>query len=1028
MKSKRKYAVLVVVWGLLSSVASLKAATPWLHTDANMIKDPAGNVVVLRGIDTIDLGEVELNRGGAIALIDRITDKTNTEGNSPGWYPRVIRLAVYPSQESDFHSPFTFTPGSDTYYNTLLRPVIDYCKTKDLYVIIDWHFVGDNTYDRVTETSTFWAYMAPRFANDSHVLFELFQEPGNITGSSDADKWLTCRNDMQTWINIVRTYAPNNLILVSGPSWSQIIGPAATYPLTGDNIVMVSHIYPGHWLGGSQSWYTGQVNTCLTRYPVFMSEWGFRASSSYSNLQGTISNYGQPISDFREARKISGSAWITDYSWEPQMFNSSWTLLVGEGEMGGFTKDLLYLKRNDNQPSAGDTTPPAAPTGLSVIGDNEMITLDWNDNSDSDLYGYDIYRSTTSGSGYSRINLVRSRDSNYTDSNITLDMTYYYVVTAIDTSFNTSDASDEVSATATDTTPPAIPSSLMATCGNGMVLLNWNDNTEEDLDGYNVYRSETSGSDYVQINGPLSDDSIYIDSDVTNETTYYYVVTATDIYSNESGYSSEVSVTPSVNGPVVYNYAGIAQPDANYNAYICDVDQFPFGGDGTNRNTFVEATNAQYINIADNDSAEWASPDAGTDDEIFFWVEMKINEPVGDITKIDLAFNGYTSGPGIATHKIYVLKAGTDWTQNSSWVQVGSDQNISPGAYAVMTRSITSNISTYIDSNSRITWGVFETTSSEIMHVNYLEMAVFGSGFANYPPTVSVTSPADGTIFAKDSNVALAASSWDKDGIVTKVEFYAGSTKLGEDTIAPYSYAWNNVPSGLYVLTAKATDDDSSTQTSAAVNITVLGEAGTGAALCEWWTGISGTAVSDLTSDVNYPDNSTGRELLLNLEGPINWADNYGTRIRGYLYPVADGNYTFWIAGDDSGQLWLSTDDNPANVSLIAYVPGAAQSSPISLAAGQKYYIEVLHKEGTGNDNISVSWQGPGISQQIIDGVFLSPCCLGLRDFTGFAGQWKRNDCNSGNDWCEGFDFNRNGSVLINDLKSFAENWLAGID
>ena len=53
---------------------------------------------------------------------------------------------------------------------------------------------------------------------------------------------------MQTWINIVRTYAPNNLILVAGASWSQTIGPAATYPVTGDNIAIVSHIYPGHWL------------------------------------------------------------------------------------------------------------------------------------------------------------------------------------------------------------------------------------------------------------------------------------------------------------------------------------------------------------------------------------------------------------------------------------------------------------------------------------------------------------------------------------------------------------------------------------------------------------------------------------------------------------------------------------------------------------------------------------------------------------------------------------------------------------
>jgi hypothetical protein len=192
--------------------------------------------------------------------------------------------------------------------------------------------------------------------------------------------------------------------------------------------------------------------------------------------------------------------------------------------------------------------------------------------------------------------------------------------------------------------------------------------------------------------------------------------------------------------------------------------------------------------------------------------------------------------------------------------------------------------------------------------------------------------------------------------------------------------------------------------------------------------GITGTAVSDLTSDVNYPDNPSGEELLITLEGPVNWADNYGTRIRGYLNPVTSGSYTFWIASDADSELWLSTDDNPASVSLIAYAPGSTQSSPVSLAAGQKYYIEVLHKEGTGNDNISVSWQGPGITQQVIDGIYLSPCCLDFENFADFAAQWNLSGCNTGNDWCYGFDFGRDGAVSIDDLKAFADAWLAGIE
>jgi hypothetical protein len=533
-----------IVCMLFCSITPLYAVTPWLHTDANKIKDPAGNVVVLRGVDTIDLGSVEMWRnGGVIGLIDRVTNKNDSSGGSPGWYPRVIRLAVYPQDEGDTSSPWYWEPDHDHYYNDLLRPVVDYCKQKDLYVIIDWHYVGDDTGTKVPQTSAFWTYMAPKFADDSHVLFELFNEPLNTSGSTDALDWASCKTDMQTWINIVRTYAPNNLILVAGPSWSQEIGPAADNPLTGTNIVMVAHTYPGHWHSSSQSWYLDHIDHCLTRYPVFMSEWGFRGSLS-GNLQGTIADYGQPLSDWREARKISSSAWVTDYSWQPEMFNSSWNLLVGPGEMGGFTKDLLYAYRNSDQPGGGDTNAPLAPTGLTATAGNSVVWLDWNDNSEIDLDGYNVYRSITSGSGYSKLNSPLLSSSNYTDNSASGGLTYYYVVTAVDTSWNESNDSNEVFATPIDTIPPLAPTGLSATAGNRTVSLNWNDNSESDLDGYNVYRSTTSGSGYVQINGSLLSVSNYADNSVANGTTYYYVVTAVDILSNESNDSNEVSAMP----------------------------------------------------------------------------------------------------------------------------------------------------------------------------------------------------------------------------------------------------------------------------------------------------------------------------------------------------------------------------------------------------------------------------------------------------------------------------------------------------
>ncbi len=91
---------------------------------------------------------------------------------------------------------------------------------------------------------------------------------------------------------------------------------------------------------------------------------------------------------------------------------------------------------------------------------------------------------------------------------------------------------------------PAAPSGLTATGGDGFVDLDWNDNFEGDLAGYNVYRSTVSGGSYTQLNGALLLTSGFLDPTVNNGTTYYYVVTAENTSVEESGFSDEASATP----------------------------------------------------------------------------------------------------------------------------------------------------------------------------------------------------------------------------------------------------------------------------------------------------------------------------------------------------------------------------------------------------------------------------------------------------------------------------------------------------
>ena len=92
---------------------------------------------------------------------------------------------------------------------------------------------------------------------------------------------------------------------------------------------------------------------------------------------------------------------------------------------------------------------------------------------------------------------------------------------------------------------------------------------------------------------------------------------------------------------------------------------------------------------------------------------------------------------------------------------------------------------------------------------------------ANVPPTVNITSPANNTSFTTGSTVTINANATDSDGTIAKVEFFQGTTKLGEDLTSPYSFAWTSVPVGSYFLTAKATDNITVVTTSTAIAITL---------------------------------------------------------------------------------------------------------------------------------------------------------------------------------------------------------------
>ncbi len=173
----------------------------------------------------------------------------------------------------------------------------------------------------------------------------------------------------------------------------------------------------------------------------------------------------------------------------------------------------------------------------------------------------------------------------------------------------------------------------------------------------------------------------------------------------------------------------------------------------------------------------------------------------------------------------------------------------------------------------------------------------------------------------------------------------------------------------------------------ASATVTLGAEALAHTVLQEIWSNLTGYGGVDSIPTITPPTTS---RVLTSLEMPVNWADDYGTRIRGYIVAPVTGNYTFWIASDDQSQLSISTDDQPANLVRRAYVDTYTnsrewtkepnqKSALLALTGGQKYYFEALQRDYEGGDNLAVGWFKPTDSgggtlpSEIVPGSALAP-------------------------------------------------------
>ena len=189
-------------------------------------------------------------------------------------------------------------------------------------------------------------------------------------------------------------------------------------------------------------------------------------------------------------------------------------------------------------------------------------------------------------------------------------------------------------------------------------------------------------------------------------------------------------------------------------------------------------------------------------------------------------------------------------------------------------------------------------------------------------PSVNLTSPNDGDIYALGDDVILTANANDTDGSISLVEFYQGTTKLGEDASAPYSFTWISPPSGNYTLTAVVTDDSNLSTTSSLISIQVIDASNT-------------PPIVDLTAPFDGDTYTIGEDVSItavasDTDGSISLVEFYQGSTK--LGEDASAPYNLTWISPSTGNYTLTavaTDDNGSSVtsSAVAITVGNGNTS-----------------------------------------------------------------------------------------------------
>jgi hypothetical protein len=294
---------------------------PLIAVHGNKFVNPAGERMLFRGVSVADpdklAGDGYWNKELFVAVKDLGAN--------------LVRLPVHPA---------AWRARTPEKYLELLDQAVAWCTDLGMYVIIDWHSIGnlqdgmfqDPMYETtVPETLNFWRTIAQHFRGHNTVAFyELFNEPTHFNGMLGPESWTEWRHLNETMIGVIRYWDQERIPLVAGFDWAYDLNSLHYEPVQAEGIGYVTHPYANKRAQPWEPRWEENFAFAADRYPVIATEIGFEL---HDGEVVDDNHYGNRITRFLEQRGISWLAWVYDPEWTPRMLQSfDGFKLTGAGE------------------------------------------------------------------------------------------------------------------------------------------------------------------------------------------------------------------------------------------------------------------------------------------------------------------------------------------------------------------------------------------------------------------------------------------------------------------------------------------------------------------------------------------------------------------------------------------------------------------------------------------------------------------------------------------------------------------------